>query len=167
MNTDFFAAGENRRGTKGGLNHVQRVRRYPNLKLIEPDLQLLLELTERFTYGAGPTTVNGMPSMARKLRAAEGTATSCSDQLLPENRGISLPNARCSVPLSANRIRICITRQYGSQTFPASLLCTLFVSQIVQPCLRGGIKPQAGYGLEARGVQASRHAFGQGFDQRR
>ncbi len=40
-------------------------------------------------------TVKRMPSPARKLKADEGTANSPEVQLLPENRRMSLPSARC------------------------------------------------------------------------
>ena len=54
-------------------------------------------------------TVKLIPASARKLRAAEETAVSPEAQLFPENRGISLPSAFCSVALSGNRIKICMT----------------------------------------------------------
>ena len=50
-----------------------------------------------------------MPCSAKNARAGEGTAVSPVAQLFPENRGINFPNAACSVALSGNWMRICMT----------------------------------------------------------
>ncbi len=70
-------------------------------------------------------TVKRMPSSARKLKAAEGTANSPEFQLLPENRGMSLPSARCSVSLSGNliTIRMALTLRAALDEGETSLAC--------------------------------------------
>ena len=72
-------------------------------------------------------TVKLTPSAARNARASAGTIVSPDDQLLPANRGISLPSAFCSVSLSGKRIRTCMDEKWNGfrlRASPAELLTT-------------------------------------------
>jgi len=52
---------------------------------------------------AGPSTVKEIPSVAKYANAASGTITSPDDQLFPEKRPASFPNAFRLVSISAKR----------------------------------------------------------------